>query len=241
MLKSYIKIFVLLISLVSYSQETEVVSDSLDSAATDSELGFVGPKAKYGLRFGVDISRPIIAALDSTKVGIEFVADYRISRRVFIAAEFGYSDKILNEDFFTSETTGTFTKLGINYNLYNSWASMNNEVYVGVRYGFSFFKHNLIDYTPNYYGTYFDTPVREIGQEIDNLNAHWAELTFGLKVEMFNNFFMGTSIAFKRMLVQSDPDNFKNMYVPGFERVYENNTGFSFNYTLSYLIPIYKK
>ncbi|MGA9271828.1 MAG: DUF6048 family protein [Lutimonas sp.] len=31
------------------------------------------------------------------------------------------------------------------------------------------------------------------------------------------------------------------MYVPGFERVYVNDYGFSFNYTISYLIPFYRK
>jgi hypothetical protein len=31
------------------------------------------------------------------------------------------------------------------------------------------------------------------------------------------------------------------LYIPGFERVFSNDTGFSFNYSISYLIPIYKK
>ncbi len=238
MLKSYIKILFLLVSLISFGQENSV--DSTAVTENDS-LSFSLPKNKYGIRFGVDISRPIIYAIDSTKRGLEIVADYRISKRWFIATEFGYSDKIINEDYFTSETDGTFAKVGVNYNLYSSWASMNNEIYLGLRYGFSSFKHNLIDFTPNYFGTYFETPKQELGIESSQLNAHWAELVLGLKVEMFNNFFMGTSVSIKRMVSQKQPDNFLNIYVPGFERVFDNNTGFSFNYTLSYLIPLYKK
>ena len=43
------------------------------------------------------------------------------------------------------------------------------------------------------------------------------------------------------MLSVTEPENFKNLYVPGFERVFVNNNGFSFNYTVSYLIPLYRK
>ncbi len=37
-----------------------------------------------------------------------------------------------------------------------------------------------------------------------------------------------------------DPENFKTLYAPGFNRVYATGTGFGFNYTISYLIPFLK-
>ena len=43
------------------------------------------------------------------------------------------------------------------------------------------------------------------------------------------------------MMSVKDPDNFKTLYAPGFNRVFETGTGFGFNYTLTYLIPFKKK
>jgi hypothetical protein len=38
-----------------------------------------------------------------------------------------------------------------------------------------------------------------------------------------------------------EPENFKSLYAPGFNRIFESGTGFGFNYTLTYLIPFQKK
>ena len=109
------------------------------------------------------------------------------------------------------------------------------------RAGGKLVSQELVEYTPNYYGTYFEVPTHTSDSKVDGLNAHWSEFIIGVKVEMFNNFYVGMSIAMKKMISQREPDNFKNLYIPGYERVYLNNTGFGFNYTLSYAIPLYKK
>ena len=56
---------------------------------SDSEPPIVY-KTPYGFRFGVDISRPIIAALDETFSWLELVAAYRIKNKLYLAAEFGF-------------------------------------------------------------------------------------------------------------------------------------------------------
>ena len=45
----------------------------------------------------------------------------------------------------------------------------------------------------------------------------------------------------KKMISTKEPSNFKNLYAPGFNRIYLNNMGIGFNYTISYLIPIIRK
>ena len=50
-------------------------------------------KTNYGLRLGVDISKPIRSILQDYNSGIEIVGDYRISKKWYIAAELG------NEEF----------------------------------------------------------------------------------------------------------------------------------------------
>ena len=56
------------------------------------------------------------------------------------------------------------------------------------------------------------------------------------------NIFMGTSLRLNRMINQKSPENFGNLYIPGFNIVTEdNNFGTGITYTLTYRIPIVKK
>ncbi|MFO7719393.1 MAG: DUF6048 family protein, partial [Gillisia sp.] len=46
----------------------------------------------------------------------------------------------------------------------------------------------------------------------------------------------------KRMVTQSTPSNFDNLTIPGFNRTYDDSSfGVGYGYTISYLIPLYKK
>jgi len=201
----------------------------------------VKTKESYGLRVGVDLSKPIISYLESGSKGLELVGDIRILRNYYAAVELGFEDKISKEDYMNFTTKGTYLKAGVNYNAYKNWKGMNNEIYIGVRYGFSLFSQTLNSYTPNVKGTYFIPTEVLPGTEFNDLSAHWAELVFGLKAETLKNLYLGFSFSFKTMLSTTEPANFKNLYVPGFNRVYLNDTGFGINYTLSYLIPIVKR
>jgi len=194
----------------------------------------------YGVRFGVDVSNPIRTIFNSSRKSIEVVGDYRINRKIYAAAEIGFLDNNTEEDYINFTTTGQYIKLGANYNLYSNWLDMENEVYAGLRYGFSTFSQTLHNYT-----VFSDIALPELtnNEEIayDGLNASWAELVFGMKVEVYDNIFLGASFSFKQMINNKHPENFQNFVVPGFDRVYLNNGGFGFNYTVSYRLPLYKK
>ena len=201
----------------------------------------VKTKESYGLRVGVDLSKPLILFLEPGSKGLELVGDIRILRNYYAAVELGFEDKISKEDYMNYTTKGSYIKAGVNYNAYKNWKGMTNEIYVGVRYGFSLFNQTLNSYTPNVKGTYFIPAEVLPNTEFKDLSAHWAELVFGLKAETFKNLYLGFSFSFKTMISTKEPTNFKNLYVPGFNRVYLNDTGFGINYTLSYLIPIIKR
>jgi len=197
-------------------------------------------KDRYGLRIGIDVVRPIMSATSDDSNGFEIVGDYRVSKRFFIATELGYRDQTTQEDFFNFSTKGEYIKVGVDYNAYKNWIGMENMIVVGLRYGFSTFNQTVNEYLIN---TDPFVPNRiESDQEIFNgLTAHWLEFVLGLKVEVLHNVFLGVSFRGNTMLTSSQPDNFKSLYVPGFEKVFVNNNGFSFNYTVSYLIPLYRK
>jgi hypothetical protein len=64
----------------------------------------------------------------------------------------------------------------------------------------------------------------------------------GLKVETFKNVYLGFSLRLNKLLSDSEPDNFDTLFIPGFNKVTDDNTfGSGFNYTLTYSIPLRKK
>ena len=219
-------ILFLLISLMSFSQkikkDTIIIKDI------------------YGFRFGIDISNPVRTLFDNERTSIELVADYRINKKLYAATELGFLSKKTQEDYLKFTTNGQYIKLGANYNLYENWLDMENEIYFGLRYGFSNFKQVLHSHTV-FSDSQLPTFVDDNEAVFNGLSAHWGELVFGMKVEVFNNVFLGASASFKKIISTKEPENFKNLFIPGFDRVYLNNGGFGFNYTISYRLPLYKK
>jgi len=195
----------------------------------------------YGLRLGVDISKPIISFIEDDFSGFEVVADYRIKGEMYAALEFGTTTKTTVEDYLNCTTDGFYGKIGINYNVYQNWVGMNNQIFFGARYGFSSFNQTLNYYTPNIYGTYFDGEVKTTGTEYTGLNASWLEIIAGLKVETLKNLFLGINFSVNFLAKSDEPENFKNLFIPGFNRVYLNDMGWGFTFTVSYLIPFSKK
>jgi len=215
-----------------------LVTSTINSQQTTDTVKI---KENYGIRFGVDVSKPLISYLNNESKGLEFVADMRVFRNYYAAVEFGYQDKTTNEDYLNFSTKGSYIKAGFNYNAYENWLGMHNEIYVGLRYGLSFFNQTLNSYTPNVKGTYFIPIAVEPNTEFKDLTAQWVEIVFGMKVETFKNLYLGASVSLNSMRKTKEPENFKNLYVPGFNSVFMNDKGIGFNYTLSYLIPIFKK
>ncbi len=197
-------------------------------------------KDRYGLRVGIDVVRPVYSAFSDDTKGFEIVGDYRVTKRFYAATELGYRDQTVQEDFFNFSTKGEYIKLGLDYNAYKNWKGMENMIVVGLRYGFSTFSHTVNEYLINT-DPFVPNRIESDGISYDGLTAHWIELVLGIKVEVLHNIFLGASFRGNTLLTSTKPENFKNLYVPGFERVYVNNNGFSFNYTVSYLIPLYRK
>lgn len=195
----------------------------------------------FAIRVGIDISKPIRSFFEKDFKGIEVTADANLYKNFFLATELGFDNKTTKEDYLNFTTSGSYIKMGGNYNAYKNWIGMNNQIFIGIRYSFSSFSQTLNSYTPNAYGTVVKPKKNNTKTTFNNLNAHWAELVLGIKVETFKNIYLGAQLNLKKMISSKEPNNFKNLYIPGFNRVFSNNIGANFNYTISYLIPIKKK
>ncbi|WP_036819905.1 DUF6048 family protein [Polaribacter sp. Hel1_85] len=241
MYKYFISICFLFVYVDGFSQEQK--KNTIIASKKDS----IVYKTNYGFRVGIDISKPILAQFNSSYSGLEIVGDYRIKKNFYIAAEVGFEEETTAEDYTNSTSKGNYIRLGFNYNAYQNWLDMNNEIFVGYRYGFSFFEQTLNSYTPNVitdiedYPLYFPANTNTTPFTITGLNAHWSEFVVGFRAETFKNFFITFSGSYKILMSVKDPENFKTLYSPGFNRIFESGSGFGFNYTLTYLIPFKKK
>ncbi|MFB1039358.1 MAG: DUF6048 family protein, partial [Polaribacter sp.] len=74
MYKYFISICLLFVFAENFSQEQK--KDNIIPQEKDT----VVYKTNYGLRLGMDISRPIFSSLYSNYNGLEIVADYRIKK-----------------------------------------------------------------------------------------------------------------------------------------------------------------
>ena len=234
-------IFVLVFISVTFSQEenTDVPLEDDISVSNDSSV----IKQRYGIRFGADISKLIRTALDDDYQGFEINADYRLNYRWYLAGELGNEERTLDSEQLNTTTRGSYFKAGVDYNLYRNWLDMENMIFVGFRVGASTFSQTLNS------GTIFDVNNQYFGdlqavnsQEFKGLSAIWGEIMLGIKAEVLNNLFMGLNLQLKFLASETSPDNFENLYIPGFNRTYDSGIiGGGFGYTISYLIPIYKK
>lgn len=200
-------------------------------------------KEKYGLRVGGDIGKLIRSFADDDYSGFEVMADYRLKKRLYIAGEIGFEEKNTITNYLDITSRGSYIKGGIDYNMYQNWLNMDNMIYTGFRIGASTFSQNLNSFTVYTTNQYWSPQFTSNDlQEFDGLTAFWVELILGMKVELFNNLFLGLNVQLKIMASETEPDNFGNVYVPGFNKTFDSSgIGVGYGYTMSYRIPLYKK
>lgn len=200
-------------------------------------------KERYGLRVGADAYKFARSFYDHDYRGIELVGDFRISRNYYLAAELGTENAFITDERVKFTTKGSYIKAGIDINMYENWLDMENLIYLGFRYSFSTFSHELDSYQIYQGDPYLGEAPPVLSDRIyNNLTAHWLELVLGVKAELINNVYAGFSVRLHRMISVPSLDNFDNLYVTGFNKVTEGSPfGVSFNYTLTYFIPVFKK
>jgi hypothetical protein len=53
---------------------------------------------------------------------------------------------------------------------------------------------------------------------------------------------MGVNLQLKRLISEERPENFDNLYIPGFNKVLDDNTiGVGLSYSIMYQIPLYTR
>lgn len=259
-LKYIFSIFLVFSLFLVEAQETTTLKNVTDSTSTepiipdngnlktvklpDEQQNTVVPAKtnRYGVRVGIDLYKLTRALYDKNYKGIEFVGDYRLTKKYFLTAELGNENKTTDDSRLNFTTKGSYLKAGFDYNAYENWLDMENIISIGLRYGFSSFNQELNSYKIYNANPYFlEVPVIASGEKFNGLTASWIEVVAGIKAKVFNNVFMGFSLRLNRLVSNKKPGNFDNLYIPGFNRTYDGDFGVGFNYTVTYFIPLYKK
>ncbi len=248
MLRYFISLFFILGGASGYAQDRPIDLNRKDT---------VEYKQPYGLRAGIDMSRILVSFLEDRYTGLEIVGDYRLTQKLYLAAELGNEKKTIGVDLGNKVNTtegelydftasGSYIKAGIDYNTYGNWYGEQNMIYIGGRYAFSSFSQTVNDYkifdTARYWNPN-DFPVgTSPNKEFSGLTASWLEFVVGIKAEMVKNLYFGASVRLAFLVSNKDPDNFQNQFIPGFNKVTEGSKfGVGYNYSITYLIPLYKK
>jgi hypothetical protein len=233
MLKYSFSLLFLFASVANHAQDSGVNKQAKDSVVKTE---------RYGLRVGADISKLARTLYDKDYKGLELVGDFRLTKKMYIAAEIGNENKTTDDDRLNFTTKGSYLKVGPEWNFYENWLDMENVIHLGFRYGLSTFSQELNSYKIYDPSDYFPpAPEVQAGTKYNGLSAHWAEVVAGMKAELFDNFYAGFSFRLNYLASDKKPDNFDNLYIPGYNRTYDGKFGVGWNYTLSYFIPVYKK
>jgi hypothetical protein len=196
------------------------------------------------LRLGFDLLKPIISSSEGDNLNYEIVGDLQLTDNIYLAGEYGLVDKLIEDENINFNSNGNFLRFGFDYNMFKNWIGMDNSIYLGLRYATSKFSSKIIDYEVRNKDSYFSNVVTDEFQTIEysNLSGNWIEILIGLKVETFENIYFGLSLRLNKLISDNKPDNFNNLYIPGFNKVTDENTfGSGFNYTLTYSIPLKKR
>ncbi|NHF61224.1 hypothetical protein FK220_017865 [Flavobacteriaceae bacterium TP-CH-4] len=244
-------LFFLLVLVAGFGQDKTIDLNPKDTLVYEQP---------YGLRVGIDLSRPITSFFNDDYTGLEFVGDYRLSQKLYIAGELGNEKKTRTESVGPNEdqtsdgelydftASGSYIKVGIDYNTYGNWYGEQNMITVGGRYAFSTFTQTVNNYnifnSNRYWNPNGFTPGSQESLEFDGRTASWIEGVVGVKMELFKNLYLGGSVRLGILITNPEQDSkeFTNLFIPGFNKVTDGSRfGVGYNYSITYLVPLYKK
>ena len=213
--------------MLKYTFSLLVLLLSISSIAQDKKTDSIKPiPQRYGIRFGADISKLIRSGFDKNYKGLEFVVDYRLTKKIYIAGEIGNENKITDDTRINFTTKGSYFKVGFDSNSYQNWLDMENMIHVGLRYGVSTFSQELNTY--KIYDTAQKTTIALdeliartkaadvlfFGEEHNDSIGHYLEKTIFQKLFESN----GNKQALSLEMFESDVQPVLNEYLQSFIR-----------------------
>lgn len=190
-----------------------------------------------GLSLGVDLSPIIMRFFQDENTGIAFVGRYGFKHKWWANAEVGYQNTKYSNNNFSYKSNGTFLKIGLDYDLFQSEDfPVNDNIFVGVRYGYAWQMHEADNFVivDSYWGDYSGSVSNSA------VNSHIFEAVFGIRCEVIRNIYMGWSFRGRLLVASTHNEKLEPYAVPGFGKCGDTKAAIGFTYTIEYQIPFNK-
>jgi hypothetical protein len=223
MCRYIINILLVLLSVSCFAQNADTVDMKPEiKTAPDQQQ----------LRFGIDITRPIINAFIKIRHSYEFQADYLITRDVYAVLEGGWGGSDIDYPDLRYTSSNSFVRIGVDKSMLQRMTPGDWDfLFVGFRYGIAFINRSEAEFTTadNFWGT----TTGKISAK--TFTGHWGEITLGLKAELLKGFFAGYTVRGKFLFNQGPFKELPPAFVAGYGKG-EKNTIFDYNFYLSYAL-----
>lgn len=208
---------------------------ALAQKKADKDSATVKPSfVPTGVRIGTDMIALAKTSYDKTFNGWEMNADVDFNRYYFAVDVGSWGRKYLSDgDSANYSNSGRYFRVGADVNFLKKDPD-KNMFFLGLRYGNATFSENLSVIR-------IDPLWKDLSGafENNNVNAHWFELTTGLRVKMWKMIWMGYTARFKFGLGTSSTPVMLPHDVPGYGRT-DKNSYWGFNYQIFVRIPVRK-
>ena len=198
-----------------------------------------------GVRVGVDIAG-IAYGFIANNENFKLENKYEINgdlgiKRWFMTLDLGTAkftsidaDTIYNNSNY--ESSGSYYRVGADYRISKSAKSF---LFFGGKFGQAFMNEDVqyqIFKIP-FNDVIVSNPIKDSYQR--PLSPKWIELTPGVKVYIWKNFYMGYTIRLKFLIPSKKYKDYPPMYIPGYG-VGNRNSNIGFSFHLMYRIPFGK-
>jgi len=213
-----------LLSTLAFSQES-------DSVRADSVIkhSFI----PTGIRVGTDLISIFKTQFKDGFSAWEVNADVDF-HRYYLAIDYGAGSRTFLSDSGNYSNDGTYWRVGVDVNFLLKDPD-RNMVFFGARYGKANFSQDLTVVAWNQ----FTREIENLEYHNGSVNAHWIELTGGLRVKIWKALWMGYTARFKFGLKSDDTENIIPSDVPGYGRT-NKDSYWGFNYQIFVRIPVRK-
>ena len=215
-----------------------VVSMSLflQSSAAQKEDSLATTHKPLTLALGTNIAPFIIQLTDPSQKGFNITGRMGFRQNWFGVAEVGYENVDYKSAKFNYFSNGTGIKLGVDYNVFHPKDADNNDnILFGCRYGVAWQQQSSSNYTVEngYWGSYSGS-VPQYG-----LVSQFVEIIFGIRTEVFKNFYMGLGVQARGLIYSNNKDVLDPTSIPEYGK--PNHLNFGFSYNLEYQLPNFGK
>ncbi|HYI76779.1 MAG TPA: DUF6048 family protein [Chryseolinea sp.] len=215
----------LLSSTLAFSQKSDSVR--ADSVVRPSFI-------PTGIRVGTDLISLFKTQFQDDFSAWEVNADVDF-HRYYLAIDYGGGSRTFRSDSGNYSNDGTYWRVGVDVNFLLKDPD-RNMFFFGARYGQATFSQDLTVYAKNLVTHDFENLAYHDG----SVNAHWYELTTGLRVKIWKMIWLGYTARFKFGLSMDETEHIIASDVPGYGRTYKDSA-WGFNYQIFIRIPVRKQ